>query len=268
MKRLTLFVKGNVDVHDSLHSCRIGGRLLWNGVNDVLRQGHPGTTVRIRHETFTRSDALLASEGVVPPVLALRELRLGAYPATSQFSRAIFDTPANAVIISILPDIATSLVRHRRDGFFLYANDYDAWPAADRQWLKTEFAATIPLDAESSMANLETIVEEIRARQDVPILVYNVSPIIPGEMIHCYQGLDETFSTRIRRFNLELAGLSGRIGISIVDVDTLVARHGADTMKVDAVHLTPQAYQLVAEEVVRILDELGVLEDANEGIRV
>jgi lysophospholipase L1-like esterase len=41
-----------------------------------------------------------------------------------------------------------------------------------------------------------------------------------------------------------------------------VARHGADTLKLDAVHLKPQGYSLVAREVVRVLDDLGVLDTA------
>jgi hypothetical protein len=264
-KRLGLFIKGNVDVHDSLHSCRVGGRLLWNGINDILRQSHPGITARIRHETWTRSDSLVSCTGEVPEAVSERDLPLGVYPAASQFSRAVFETPADAVILSLLPDIATGLVRHKQEGFLFYAADFSSWAPEDRGWLKSDFTPTGFLDFETSMANLEAIVNEIRKHKDVPILIYNVSPIIPGERIHCYQGLDETFANRIRRFNLGLVGLSERAGISIVDVDTLIACHGADTMKLDAFHLTPQAYRLVAEEVVRILDDLGVLEDLHEG---
>jgi hypothetical protein len=40
VKRLTFLAKGNIDVHDSLHSRRIGGGLPWNGTNDVLRRRH------------------------------------------------------------------------------------------------------------------------------------------------------------------------------------------------------------------------------------
>jgi hypothetical protein len=266
VKRLTVFVKGNVDVHDSLHSCRMGGKLLWNGLNAALRPRYPATTARVRHETWARSDALLASEGFVPDAIAARDLKLGAYPAASQFSRALLETTADVVILSIQPDIATAMVRHTQDGFLFYPNDSQHWSSDDRQWLKSEFTATGPLALETSMANLETIVAAIRRHRDVPILIYNVSPIVPGEMIHCHLGLDETFSNRIRRFNLGLADLSRRTGVSIIDIDTLVARHGADVMKIDAVHLTPKAYRLVAEEVVRVLYDIGVLEDIQQGV--
>jgi lysophospholipase L1-like esterase len=75
-------------------------------------------------------------------------------------------------------------------------------------------------------------------------------------------GLGETFSTRIRKFNLALTGLSEESGISIIDVDAIVARHGATRLKLDAVHLNPKGYALLAEEVVRVLDDLGVLDTA------
>ena len=116
------------------------------------------------------------------------------------------------------------------------------------------------------MQNLAAIVERIRQTRDVPILVYNLSPVIPGDFVHCYLGLDETYATRIRRFNLALIELSQAIGISIVDLEAIVARHGADTLKLDAMHLTAEGYRRVAEEVVRILNDLGVFDDEETGV--
>jgi hypothetical protein len=72
MARLVLFAKGNLDLRDSLHSLIIGDQLLWNGLNEIVRARFPGTTIRLRHETWTRSDALLASAGDVPLELAER----------------------------------------------------------------------------------------------------------------------------------------------------------------------------------------------------
>lgn len=259
MKRLTLFVKGNVDVHDSLHSCRVAGKLLWNGVNDVLRETHPGVTARIRHETWARSDALLQATGVVPDAVAARDLPLGSYPAASQFSGAIFETQADAIILSLQPDIASGMVRHKADGFIFYPSEHSSWAPEDRAWLKADFESAGHLSVEASMANLTRLIERLRETTEAPILIYNLSPIIPGETIHCHLGMGETYSTRIRRFNLALAELSEATGISIIDVDTVLARHGADALKLDAIHLTAAGYELVAREVVRVLEDLGVL---------
>lgn len=260
MRRLTFFVKGNVDVHDSLHSCRVAGNLVWNGINEVFRVRRPDSIVRMKHETWTRSDALLRSDGAVPASLGSRQLPLGVYAAPSQFSLALFEAKVDAFILSIQPDVSTLLVKHREEGFLLYPNESEKWNAHDKQWLKTEFDVIGHAELDESMTNLGLIVKRIRARSAAPILVYNMSPIVPGESIHCHQGLGEAFSTRIRRFNLGLIKLSEETGISIVDVDSLLARNGADSLKLDAVHLTPSGYRLVAEEVVRVLEDTGALD--------
>jgi hypothetical protein len=264
LRRLNIFAKGNVDVHDSLHSCRIGGELLWNGINDIVRD-HCGAVVRLRHETWTRSDAILRVDGSVPQEIAERNLSLGPYPTGSQYSAALFENDtADAFILSILGETATTLVRQNQKGFLFYPADVEQWSSADRDWLKRDFSRLDLLDVEDSMRNLRGIIERIRQRSESPILIYNVSSIVPGETIHCLQGLGEIYSTRCRRFNLGLAELSVDLGISIVDVDSTLARAGADKLKVDAMHLTADGYRLVAEEVVKILVDLGVIETFQE----
>jgi GDSL-like Lipase/Acylhydrolase family len=261
VKRLTLFIKGNVDVHDSLHSCRIGGELAWNGINEILRTSHPGCLARVKHETWTRSDALLKSDGSVPKAVEARQLPLGSYPSINQFSHAIFETKADAIVLSIQPDITTGMVRHKKEHFLFYASESGSWNVEDRQWLKSDFEPAESLSVAQSMANITSMIERIRKQSDAPILIYNMSPITPGEVIHCYQGMEDAYSTRVRRFNLGLIELSERTGVSIIDVDSLVARRGADALKLDMVHLTPPGYRLVAEEVVRVLGDLGVFDE-------
>ncbi len=258
MKRLTLFAKGNVDVHNSLHSCRIAGEVRWNGINDVIR-GRIDAVVRLRHETWTRSDAVLEARGIVPREIAERQLQLGSYPAASQFGTALFDGNADAVVLSILGETATALMTHKHAGFRFYPSDAEKWTQSDRDWLKTDFSRSDLLDVRKLMENLEQIIDRIRTRTEVPILVYNVSSIVPGETVHCLQGLGEIYSTRCRRFNLGLAELSEQTGISIIDVNSIVGRAGADRVKLDAMHLTADGYRLVAEEVARVLGDLGVM---------
>ena len=266
MDRLTIFAKGNLDVRDTLHALRVGGEVRWNGVNEILRARHPSAVVRVRHETLARSDMLVAADGAVPAALAERELPLGPYPLASQFGRALFDTPADAYVLSIQSDIATQLWRHRRDGFLFLANEWGAWSAGDRQWLPDTFERTGAIDVDASMHNYASIVAQLREKSGAPVLVYNVSSVVPGDTVHSHQGLGETLATRIRRFNVALADLSARIGVSIVDVDAIVARAGADRLKLDAFHLNGEGCRLVAQEVVRILEDLGVLE-AREAAR-
>jgi hypothetical protein len=252
-----------VDIHDSLHSCRLGGELAWNGVNEALRVSHPGCNARLKHETWTRSDALLRAEGTVPETVSRRPLSLGSYPAASQFSRAIFDTKAEAILLSIQADVTNQMLKHKSEGFLLHATDSQKWSAEDKAWLKSDFQFLGLLDVAESMANFASIVQRIRKQSEAAILIYNMSPIVPGDTIHCHQGMGESYSTRIRKFNLALIELSEATGISIIDVDTLVARKGADLLKLDAAHLTPLGYQMIAEEVVRVLEDLGVLNEEN-----
>jgi len=262
-RRLTIFAKGNIDVQASLHSHRVAGELAWNGINELIRPRAPGVSVRVRHETFTRSDALLAATGTVPPDLAARALPFGSFPTTSQFSRAVFDGRYDAVVLSVQPDVYMQLHRHRADFYRLFASDERTWPAADRDWLKREFALTPLLDVAESMRQFASIVATIRAvAAEVPILIYNVSTFDPADSAHCHQGFEETLAERARRFNLGLIELSRQTGISVVDVDAVVARAGAARLKLDALHLTAEGYRLVAAEVVHILADLGCLPEA------
>jgi hypothetical protein len=254
--RLTIFAKANLDVRDSLHSFRVDGNVLWNGINEVVRDRFPGEVVRLRHETCTRSDALV-DVGAVPTELAARRLALDPYPLSSQFSQALFDSDCDAIVLSIQPDVATRLVRHRRDGYLLYPANSKSWAPADRQWLRNEFDFLPALDVDASMRNFEKIINRIRGRSAAPILVYNVSSVVPGESVHSHLGLGDILSTRSRRFNLALAELSQRTGISVIDVDAIVARAGADRLKTDAMHLTAEGSRIVAQEVVRVLEDLG-----------
>jgi lysophospholipase L1-like esterase len=113
------------------------------------------------------------------------------------------------------------------------------------------------------MNNFERIVTRIRERSAAPILVLNLSAVVPGDTVHCHLGLPETLATRIRRFDLGLAELSQRTGISVIDVDAVLARSGAMRAKLDALHFTADGCRAVAEEIVRVLDDLvGLSVDA------
>jgi len=256
-RRLNLFAKGNVDLRDSLLCSTVGGICQWNGINEIVGKAFPGRVVRVRHETMTRSDALAATSGSVPPELQARNLPLAPYPLDAQFSRKVFETASDVVVLSILPDLNNMLFRHRRLGYVFYPYRQEEWPASEQQWLRDNFERLGLLDVAASIDNLGRVCREIDASVGCPILIYNLCTVVPGEHVHCYQGIGEVLSARIRRLNLGLIELSERLGISVVDVDAIVARAGGERLRVGPVHLTAEGYRLVAAEVVRVLHDLG-----------
>lgn len=260
MRRLNLFAKGNVDVRDSLLYSAVAGQVQWNGLNAVLRRRFPGVTARVRHELAIRSDALLASSGTPPPALLARSLPLAPYTPAVQFSQQLFAAPSEVFVLSLQAEVLMSLVRHRREGWLFYPQGWETWPAAERRWLQEECEWLGYLSVEQSLVNLAAVCQRLRASSEAPILLYNLSAVLPGESVFCHLGLGELLSTRIRRFNLAAVELSRQYGVCLVDVDRLVAEAGAARLKIDALHLTAAGWELVAEEVATILEGLGLFE--------
>lgn len=258
MKRLTLFAKGNLDLRDTLHSLWIDGEVRWNGINELLRERAAPLSIRVKHETCSRSDMLVAVDGAIPADLAAQGLPLGAHDLRAQFGMALFTERPDAYVLSLQPEIQIPLAVRRDGAYRFHAYDFESWTDGQRQWLRDNFELSRSIGIDEAMANFQAIIARLRAASDAPILVYNVSALVPGENIHCHAGMDELFSTRIRRFNLALVELSQQTGISIVDVDRIVATHGARTLKFDTTHLTPAGCRAVAEEVLRVLLDHGL----------
>lgn len=258
-----LFAKGNVDVRDSLLWSKLNGVVQWNGLNEVLRARSPAVIVKVRHETCTRLD-LIPLPGEEPahevPVEIAARLPSGSHPIERQQRTTMFDEPADVVVLSLQSAATNALVRHRRDGWLLLPDEYESWSAEARAWLSSECEYAGLAELPRVMERLEQLILTIEERLGAQVLVYNLSPVTPGERIHCWIGADDALSLRVQRFNLALAELSARMGFSIVDVDRLVASAGADALKIDLFHLKAAGWRLLAEEVARILEERGCLD--------
>lgn len=263
-RMLRLFARGNVDVRDTLLWSKVGGVVEWNGINELLRTRRPGTLFKIRHETCARLDLLpLPGETLpAPPAEVACALPNGGHPIARQHTTSLFDDPYDVVVLSIQSAATNALVRHRRDGWLMLPDDLPSWDAASRAFLRDECenAGLIPL--ETAMQRLEALVLSIEERLGAHVLVFNLSPITPGERIHCWTGTADSLSLRTRRFNVALADLSAKLGFSIVDVDRVVACAGAEKTKVDLFHLNPTGWRLVADEVIHVLEERGAFDVA------
>jgi hypothetical protein len=256
--RLRIFAKGNVDVRDTLLFSKVGGVIQWNGINTLIRARFPGWVAQVKHETLARSDLLVESRGEIPKDLAAQALPLGAFPLESQYRSELLSWPADVVVLSVQPDVTNGLLRHRQLGYPFFGADSHEWTAEQRAWAKQHFAPAPYLTPAESAAQLTQVVKALQEKNPTTrVLIFNLSPFVPLEQVHCFRGIDEPLSVRSRRFGLALVGLSRELGVSVVDVDAVLAREGAAALKVDFLHLTGRGYQLIAEEVVRILEELG-----------
>lgn len=259
-RRITIFAKGNVDVRDSLHLCRIGEEIKWNGINEVFRKRGLSLHARVRHETFARSDILLQSHEL-PQKLAEMNLDLGFHSLAAQFNTNIFSAEADVFVLSIQPDIMHAAFEHRSEKYRIVFNLMSC-SEQDKQKLRSEFSFLGLISIKDSMTNLSQIIERIRERTDTPILVYNMPFAIVGERIRCFLGLDEAIGAeRIRSFNLALVEISREQGIYIVDADQIMSEHGTANLRLDIAHYHPAAYRLFSEEVANILEELGFADE-------
>ena len=214
-----------------------------------------GVRARVVHETMTRTDAVLGLSQQVPATAG--DFPLGAF--STQGVTRLFDGPYDAIVLSTQADVMHPLARHRDDGRLLYPHGLSEWPEDARRGLLADYAPVPTISGETSMAGFAAIVARIRAVRDIPVLIFNLSPVLAWERLHSFHGLGETLGERIRRFNLALIDLSRAIDVSIIDVEAIVARGGVAAMKRDAVTLTAAGCQAVAMEVARVLDDRGLL---------
>ena len=258
--RLRIVARGNVDVHDTLIVSRHGDRVVWNGINELLRGR--GIVARVSHETAVRSDVLARLPEPIPAELAAREpmLDLGSFPLATQFATRVYDVPWDAIILSIVQDAMTGLLRHRDERWAFFPGRAERWTPEARQWARSALEPIARLTPDESAVALEAVIVRIRERSRAPILVFNASSYIPGEAVHCLTGLPELESARFMRFNLALAAVARRTDISIIDVDHVLAGAGATRLKVDALHCTAEGHRLIGQEVVRVLEDVGAFD--------
>jgi predicted enzyme involved in methoxymalonyl-ACP biosynthesis len=111
-------------------------------------------------------------------------------------------------------------------------------------------------------ADLVAIIDLIKSRIGAHILVAGVSTVDPADETFNFQGLaQEPVSLRAHRLDLMLVGVSHDEGISIIDVDRLVAEIGAATAVTAAMEYSARGCDAIATEIVSILEDYGFFDD-------
>ena len=112
-----------------------------------------------------------------------------------------------------------------------------------------------------SKENLARLIRAVKARLGAHVLICNVSTVDPEDQVHNHHGRPDTWALRAHKFNLTLMELSVEEGISVIDVERLVAEHGASRHVLQAGRYSPQVNQAICQELLRVLEDIGFFEE-------
>ena len=116
------------------------------------------------------------------------------------------------------------------------------------------------VNSSPSFSEAASSVIEAYQKAGCHVLIMNASTIDPTMIVSNYHGIAEPFTRKAQRLDLALLELSISAGISIVDVDRILAEMGAEQHVVGPLSYSPEARQALRAEVVRIIEDYGFFE--------
>ena len=151
--------------------------------------------------------------------------------------------------------------RHRASGHLVMPpGDWmSSWSEPRKAWLRAHCAPVGPPTVAELAASLRGLTAEVKDEVGAHLLFYNCSPIDPSDDVFNYHRRPETMVERIRKLNLLLLKLSVVTGISIIDVERVVATLGMAEVP-ERLCYSERAAAAIGEEVLRVLDDIGFFE--------
>jgi hypothetical protein len=139
--------------------------------------------------------------------------------------------------------------------------DRAADPRLDVAVLAVEPVVRGGLGSEQLQESLGALITRVKAARGPHVLVWNCSSVVPEDRTSRYRTGDEPLAVRAHRMNLVLIDLSILHGISIVDLDRVVAELGAAHHVREAFRYSAEASAAGCEETLRILEDIGFFEE-------
>ena len=262
---LHIFLKGNDDLKDSFLSHVDGGGKLDHGLRGLVHDKYGGAfSIEIIHEPCGRSDLLLQQlDMVAVPEELTRHGADDHGELAVPFHSRIFAEKTDVAVFSLQPEITHSLWQHRQEGYLFYPPPRweEEWPAPRKQWFQERFRAIGLLDVKQFQANFARLIREIKERIGAHIIVCNCSTYDPEDQTTNYRKVEETMPLRSQKFNLALMEMSILEGISIIDVDRLIAELGGEKHVQKLFSYSTEACQAICREFVRVLEDIGFFEN-------
>jgi hypothetical protein len=174
--------------------------------------------------------------------------------------------PKTVYCLSIGPDLMRTVYRHRENG--LLVDPGGAWLNQSLEltlqdlsvatWFRQNFVSIGRTSVDSFMESFAQVVRLVKQRTGAHVIVFNSLTVDPGSTLHNYQLVKNCHAIRRRQFHLAVVDLSRQLDVSVIDLDRVLKRAGV-RMHVDFGHAPPVFNPLIAQEVVRMIRDLGVL---------
>lgn len=170
--------------------------------------------------------------------------------------------PKSVVFLTGGGNAMRPLYRHRASGALLDPGILwpEGTPEVDRDtlaWIRGEFDRVGVQGVDEFAVSMRRVVHALRERTGAQLVVLNSLTIEPGVHTHTYAHHRRPQALRRREFHLALTQLSAELGFGLLDVDRALKRGGIAEV-VDFAHFPVSAYDAIAAEGVRVLDQLGV----------
>jgi hypothetical protein len=265
-ERLGIYINGNDDITDSVLSVSEGGRKIDRGLRDWLQEQYNGAfDVELVHEPSGRSDLLLQQLEMESLPRDLAEQGFDDHLIATQFRSRLWQSQGeiDVVVFSIQPEVAHNLWRHREQGYLFYPPPRweEEWTPFQKGWLQEQFSPLGLLGVEQFKEIFGRLIREVKGRLGSHIIAYGASSFDPDHHTHNYHGLEDPPALRIDKFNLALMQLSASEGVSIIDVDRIIALLGGARHVNKLFDYSGVACEAVGQEFLRVLADIGFFEN-------
>ena len=110
--------------------------------------------------------------------------------------------------------------------------------------------------------DLVSVIDLVKSEVGAHVFVANLSTLDPRNPVFNYHGLkEEPFSLRAHRLNRMLADVSRERGISVIDVDRVIAEKGGDETVEGPARYNESGLIWIAMEIFRVVEDYGFLDE-------
>ncbi|MHC5823877.1 MAG: class I SAM-dependent methyltransferase, partial [Nostoc sp.] len=263
---IRILVKGDRDAIDSLLPTIQGGKKLDKSLRDLINEkSDRAFQIEIIYEPGGRSDLWLQQLGEITFLNEWHAFeQLGSFPCkqletllTGQSPTSLLAADIDIIVFSTQAEITKKLWQHSQTGYLIdIPEDWEQQLSeAEKQEFQQHFSPTGLLSTEQSQANFSQLIQLLKEKTGAYIICYNCCDFDPSDRTHNYYQQKDPLSIRIQKLNLALIKLSMQEGISIIDVESVLAELGTQQHTLKALEYSLVADGAICQEFFRVVED-------------